>query len=84
MSDCKGGEPVVLAARIVDCAMWSKVSAPDIDRLRERFVRWPRVPKNNSHLLVGKDYRGLFPKVLCQGSMKGDELFLCSFLFKPV
>jgi hypothetical protein len=61
--------PVLLAAQIVDCAMWSKVSAPAIDWLRERFLRRPRVLKGDSrqregpvHLLVGKDYRGVFPK----------------------
>ncbi len=86
----KGGEPVVLAARIVDCALWSKVSALAIDRLRERFVRRPRIPKNDSrqqegpvHLLVGKDYRGVFPKVLQEENVRGDELFLTSILFKP-
>jgi hypothetical protein len=86
----KGGEPVLLAALIVNSGMWSRTEAPALDWIKERYKRRPRVQKYRSHqqkgpvhLLVGRDTRNMFPEVEQEGCLRGDELFLCKVPFKP-
>ncbi len=89
-SSKQGGEPVLLAARIVDCSMWSKTDAPAMKEVRRRFEKRLTVQmhklhqkKGPIHLLMGKDYRRLFLEVQQEGWLKGDDLVLCGILFKP-
>jgi hypothetical protein len=86
----KGGESVVIAARVVEESTWSRVTAPGIKEFRNRFDTRPMISMAHTcrkrgpvDLLVGRDNRKIFPEVVQEGWLKGDNLFLCGIPFKP-
>ncbi len=86
----EGGESVFIAARIVDGSTWSQVNALGIKDFRGRFDTRPTISmahtcrkRGTIDLLVGQDNRNIFPEVLYEGWLKGDDLFLCGIPFKP-
>jgi hypothetical protein len=81
----EGGEPVLIAARIVDGSMWSKTDAPAIKEIRRRFVSKAQSSRKRGpiDLLIGPDNRKVFPEVQHEGWLKGDDLYLCSVPLKP-
>jgi hypothetical protein len=89
-SEKKGGESVVIAAWVVEESTWNQVTSPGIKGLRERFETRPLISMAHTYrnrapmdLVVGRDYRKIFPEVAHEGCLKGDDLFICSLLFKP-
>ncbi len=86
----KGGESVVIAARVVGESTWSQVTSPGIKEFRSRFDTRPLISMAHTcrkrgpmDLLVGRDNRKIFPEVAHKGCLKGDDLFLCGIPFKP-
>jgi hypothetical protein len=64
----EGGEPVVMAAWVVEESTWSKGKAPAIKSLRDRFISRPLIPIAHTarkpavmDLVVGRDNRRIFP-----------------------
>jgi hypothetical protein len=89
-SEKKGGESVVIAAWVVEESAWSQVTSQGIKELRERFETRPLISMAHTYrkrapmdLVVGRDNRKIFPEVAHEGCLKGDDLFICSLLFKP-
>jgi hypothetical protein len=88
--EMKGGESVVIAARVVEESTWNRVASPGIKGFRERFDTRPLISMAHTcrkrgpvDLLVGRDNCKIFPEVAHEGWLKGDDLFLCSIPFKP-
>jgi hypothetical protein len=86
----QGGKPVLIAARIMDCSMWSRTDAPAMKEIRKRFDKRPTVQMSKTrrkrgpiHLLVGRDNRKVFPEVQQEGWLRGHDLYLCGIPFKP-
>ncbi len=86
----KGGESVLIAARVVEESTWSRVAAPGIKEFRNRFDTRPMISMAHTcrkrgpvDLLVGRDNRKIIPEVAHEGWLKGDNLFLCGIPFKP-
>jgi hypothetical protein len=89
-SEKNGGESVVIAAWVVEESTWSRVTSPGIKGLRERFGSRPQISMAHTFrrrapmdLVVGRDNRKVFPDVVQEACLKGDDLFVCSLLFKP-
>jgi hypothetical protein len=89
-SERNGGESVVIAAWAVEESTSSRVNAPGIKGLRERFVSRPQISMAHTCrrraamvLLVGRDNRKIFPEVAQEACLKGDNLFICNLLFNP-
>jgi hypothetical protein len=89
-SERGGGEPVVIAAWVVEESMWSRVSAPAIKNLRERFISRPQISMAHTarrraamDLVVGRDNRKLFPEVAQEACLMEDDFFICNLLFNP-
>jgi hypothetical protein len=85
-----GGEPVVIAAWVVEESTWSKGKAPAIKSLRDRFISRPLIPMAHTarkpavmDLVVGRDNRRIFPKPSQEACLMGDDFFICSILFSP-
>jgi hypothetical protein len=79
----EGGEPVVMAAWVVEESTWSKGKAPAIKSLRERFLSRPLIPMAHTarkpavmDLVVGRDNRKIFPELAQEACLKGDDFFL--------
>jgi hypothetical protein len=84
------GESVVIAAWVVEEFTWSQMNSPVIKGLRERFGSRPQISMAHTFrrratmdLVVGRDNRKVFPEVVQEACLKGDDLFVCSLLFKP-
>jgi hypothetical protein len=84
------GEPVVMAAWVVEESTWSKGKAPAIKSLRERFLTRPLIPMTHTarkpavmDLVVGQDNRKIFPELAQEACLMGDGFFLCNILFSP-
>jgi hypothetical protein len=65
----EGGEPVVMGAWVVEESTWSKIKAPAIKSLRNRFISRPLIPMTHTarkpavmDLIVGRDNRKIFPE----------------------
>ncbi len=81
---------MLIAARIVDGSMWSKVDAPALREIRRKFDARQTVSMAQSSrkrgpvdLQIGRDNRKVFPEVQHEGWLKGDDLYLCGIPFKP-
>jgi hypothetical protein len=86
----EGGEPVVMAAWVVEESTWSKGKAPAIKSLRERFLSRRLIPMVHTarkpalmDLVVGRDNRKIFPELAQEACLMGDDFFLCNILFSP-
>ncbi len=84
------GEPVVIAAWVVEESTWSKGKAPAIKSLRVRFLSRPLIPMAHTarkpavmDLMVGRDNRKIFPVLAQEACLMGDDFFLCNILFSP-
>ncbi len=89
-SERSGGEPVVIAAWVVEESTWSRVNAPGIKGLRERFISRLQISMAHTfrrraamNLVVGRDNRKIFPEVAQEACLMGDDLFICNLLFNP-
>jgi hypothetical protein len=89
-SEKNGGESVVIAAWVVEESAWSRESAPGIKGLIERFETRPLISMAHTYrkrapmdLVVGRDNRKIFPEVVHEACLKGDDLFFFGLLFKP-
>jgi hypothetical protein len=80
----------VIAAWVVEESTWSKVCAPAIKNLRERFLSRPHISMAHTArrravvgLVVGRDNRKIFPEVSQEACLMGDDFFNCNLLFSP-
>jgi hypothetical protein len=86
----KGGEPVVIGARVVQESTWSKKAAPAIKNLRDRFISRPTISMTHTarkprlmDLVVGWDNRKIFPELAQEACHIGDDFVLHNILFSP-
>jgi hypothetical protein len=80
-SERSGGESVVIAAWVVEESTWSKMNAPGIKGLRERFILRPQISMTHTFrrrdamdLVVGQDNRKIFPEVAQEAYLMGDDI----------
>ncbi len=81
---------MVIVAWVVEESTWSKVKAPAIKNLRERFLSRPFIPMTHMtrkqaimDLVVGRDNRRIFPELSQEACLMGDDSFICNILFSP-
>jgi hypothetical protein len=70
--------------------MWSRVMAPPLNMMRERFKKRPQIKRDVTrqfggpiYLLLGNDYRQFFPFMMNKSVLVGDDLYLYAITFKP-